>query len=70
MLSRVWVLVCVSAPVLLGVSGCFEDTFSEVLRKVMVSLALHVPRGGLGGGEVYSPILGGTGLYSIKSGER
>ena len=45
MLSRIWVLVFVSAPVLLGVSGCFEDTFSEVLRKVMVSLALHVPRG-------------------------
>ena len=69
-LRGVWVLACVSAPVVLGVSGYFEVEFSEVLPGVMVSLALHVPRGGSGGGEVYSPILGGTGLYSIKSGER
>ena len=69
-LRRVWVLACVSTPVVLGVSGYFEDKYSEVLPKVMVSLALHVPRGGSGGGEVYSPILGRVGLYSIKSGER
>ena len=45
-LRRVWVLACVSAPVMLGVSGYFEDNFSKVLPKVMVSLAPHVPGGG------------------------
>ena len=66
-LRRVWVLACVSAPVLLGVSGYFEDKYSEVLPKVMVSLALHVLRGGSGGGEVYSPILVGGGVILDKN---
>ena len=52
---RVWVLGCVSAPGVLGVSGCFGDEFSEVWPEVMGSLALNVPRASSGGGEVSSP---------------
>ena len=69
-LKRVWVLACASAPVVFGVSGCFGDKLSEVWHELMVSLDIRVPRGGSGGWEVYSPILGRAGLYFLQSGER
>ena len=58
-------LACVSAPVVFGVSGCFGDELSEVWHELMVSLDIRVPRGGSGGGEVYSPIMGGGRGYTF-----